>query len=308
MFNIAVANKEQVKLMVGLTGPSGSGKTYSALQLAFGITKDWNAIALADTENRSSLYYAGEKTGPWHLLDFPPTVQDGYHPRNWIQLISEVESIPGIKCLILDSITHEWQGVGGCLQLVNRYAKNPRNNNFSAWNDVTPLHDSFVDKTRNSRLHIISTIRSKMGYATEKNETNGKVMPKKIGLEPIQRDGLEYEFGVIFDIDISHYATSSKDRTGIFIDRAPFLITPETGLELAGWANNGVAKQNSFTKLIKAFEKFDISQQILEDYLKLPCEQWTDDSRKELNELGIDLKNGVKDREGMLAAISLRDF
>lgn len=234
-FTKSVARREQVKLMIGLTGPSGAGKTFSALQMAYGITGDWKKIAVADTENKSSLYYAGEQTGDWQHIPFPPTMPQGYHPHNWCQLIRFAERDPSIEVLILDSISHEWEGAGGCLDLVDRIAKG-----FAGWKAVTPLHNDFIDTMRHSRLHIIATMRSKTDYVVEQND-RGKQAPRKVGLKSSQREGTDYEFGIIFDIEISHLATASKDRTGLYAARGPFMITPETGRELLRWANSGEA-------------------------------------------------------------------
>ena len=238
-FTKSVARREQVKLMIGLTGPSGSGKTFSALQMAYGITGDWKKIAVADTENKSALYYAGEQTGEWQHIPFPPTMPQGYHPHNWCQLIRFVERDPSIEVLILDSISHEWEGAGGCLDLVDRIAKG-----FAGWKTVTPLHNDFIDTMRHSRLHIIATMRSKTDYVVEQNE-KAKATPRKVGLKSSQREGTDYEFGIIFDIEISHLATASKDRTGLYAARGPFTITPETGRELLRWANSGLAPSHT---------------------------------------------------------------
>lgn len=235
MFKKSVAEKEKVKLMLALTGPSGAGKTYSALQLAYGIAGDWSKIAVADTENKSALYYAGKTTGPWQHIEFSSAMPKGYHPNNWIKLIEFAESDPNIEVLILDSISHEWQA---CLQLIEQFSKTGAGNSYVQWAKVTPLHNAFIDKMRNSRLHIIATIRSVTEYVLEVND-KGKQAPKKMGMKGKQRDDLDYEFGIIFDIDISHYATSSKDRTSLFLDRAPFKITHDLGKELNDWAKDG---------------------------------------------------------------------
>lgn len=239
MFKKELAQREQVKLKIGLTGPSGSGKTYSALMLAYGLCGDWSKVVVADTENRSSLYYAGEKTGPWQYVDFPSTLPGGYHPNNWIKLIDYVERDTDAEVLILDSISHEWQGTGGCLDLVSKMG-----DGFSSWKKVTPLHNSFIDKIRQSRLNIIATMRSVQEYVVELNE-KGKNAPRKVGLKSNQREGTDYEFGVIFDINMDHYASSSKDRTGLFTERTVFQITPEIGKELAEWCKQGNAPASS---------------------------------------------------------------
>ncbi len=234
MFRRAVARRQNVKLMVGLAGPSGSGKTYSALQLAFGITGDWSKIALADTENKSALYYAGAKTGDWQHIEFPSTMRDGYHPKNWQSLIEFAEKDLATEVLILDSISHEWDGIGGCLEIIDRIGKG-----FTGWKTVTPLHNGFVDAIRHSRLHVIATMRTKCEYVMQQND-KGKTEPKKVGTKSNQREGIDYEFGVIFDIDMNHNATTSKDRTGLFATRTPFRINAEVGKELVDWANQGL--------------------------------------------------------------------
>lgn len=240
MFKKSVASKEQVKLMLALTGPSGSGKTLSALKLAIGLTNgDWSKITLADTENRSSLYYAGEKTGAWEFIDFASTIPGAYHPHNWVKLIEYVESDPKTEVLILDSISHEWDALGGALDLNQKFG-----GKFSDWAKVNPIHNAFIDKMRQSRLHIIATMRSKQDYVVELND-KGKSAPRKVGTRSVQREGTDYEFGVMFDIEMNHYANSSKDRTGLFAPRGSFIITPETGQELLAWCKEGDVTENT---------------------------------------------------------------
>ena len=239
MFQKTVAQREKVKLMIGLSGPSGSGKTLSALKMAYGITKDWSKIVMADTENKSALYYAGEMTGSWEHIDFNSNIKLGYHPNNWIALIDFVEkSSPNCEVLILDSITHEWQGRGGCTDLVSSLSKNAHGNTFTPWNTVTPLHNSFIDKMRDSRLHIIATMRAKSKYKLELNE-KGKQTPQKVGLKSMQREDTDYEFGIIFDLNLDHEAIVSKDRTGLFMGHPPFVIDEKVGEELLNWTSSG---------------------------------------------------------------------
>lgn len=270
MFKKSVAAREKVKLMIGLTGPSGSGKTYSALQLASGITGgDWSKITLADTENRSALYYAGEPlTGPWEHVEFDAP----YTPERWLKLIDFCEADKKCEVLILDSISHEWQGVGGCLDLQSKLG-----GRFQDWAKVTPLHNAFIDKMRHSRLHIIATMRSASDYVVEQTD-RGKAQPRKVGLKSNQREGMDYEFGIIFDIDIAHFAQSSKDRTGLFAGRGPFQIASDTGKELLAWANSGEASKamedppNTYRKVNTDMQKR------LEAYLEkqnVPKDLWT---------------------------------
>lgn len=305
-FKKTVAVKERVKLMIALNGPSGSGKTFSALQLAYGIVGDWSKIAVLDTENRSALYYAGEKTGPWNHFDFPSSYVrmdgskpiSGYHPSNWIHAISEVESDPKIEILILDSISHEWQGTGGTLH-ISSVAK-------TKWMEATPLHDAFFNKMRDSRLHIIATMRVNTAYDYEKNEF-GKVVPRKVGLKPIQREGKEYEFGLVFELELgTHKATATKDRTGIFTYREPFVIDKNSGAELVNWAKSETPmSEEELGTMIDLFEKFEITEKILESYFKKP---FKDCLKSEVKALYFDIKNKNKDKEGLLVHITDRDL
>lgn len=233
-FTKSTAVREKVKLMVGFAGPSGSGKTWGALQVAFGITGDWKKITLIDTENKSALYYADRKEfGPFEHIPFDPSIQGGYDPRNYIQAIAFAESDPNCEVIVIDSISHEWEGVGGCLDTVDRI-----NKGFAGWKQVTPLHADFIDRMRHGRCHILATMRTKTDYQVE--QINGKATPKKIGLKSNQREGTDYEFGIIFDIEISHLTTASKDRTGMFGGKGPVQLSPEIGKQLVAWANGGV--------------------------------------------------------------------
>lgn len=232
MFTKQTAVRDQVKLMVGLAGPSGSGKTLSALKMAYGICGDWKKIVLADTENKSALYYAGQPTGDWQHIDFNSDLPNGYHPDNWIKLIEYVEADPDAEVLILDSMSHEWMGKGGCLELNTKLG-----GRYTDWAKVTPLHNRFIDKIRNSRLNVIATFRTATDYVIDQND-KGKPTPRKVGLKISQRDGTDYEFGIMFDIDIKHFCEVSKDRTGLFTERGPFQITQLTGAELKTWCTN----------------------------------------------------------------------
>lgn len=230
------AERRQMRLRVGMAGPSGSGKTVSSLLVAYGITGDWNAIGLVDTEHNSGDIPVGStvngvKIGQYNILELEPP----YTPDAYIEAINEAERA-GLKGLILDSISHAWAGEGGLLEQHGKIAKRG-GNSFDAWRDVTPLHNKFVEAMLSCNLHLIATLRSKTGYEVEK--TDRGVSIKKMGMAPVQRDGMEYEFTVFFDLDQSHQASSSKDRTSLF-DGKIFTPSPKTGELLRDWAESGV--------------------------------------------------------------------
>ena len=151
----------------------------SALKLAKGITGDWSKISVADTENDSSLYYAD--LGPWNHIPFPPP----HHPRRFSEVIEYAIS-KGTECLVIDSISHEWEGRGGCLELLEEVQKAQRTaNSYTAWKTVTPLHNKFIEAMLQAPIHIIATMRAKQDYVLEQND-KGKAVPKKVGLKGIQ--------------------------------------------------------------------------------------------------------------------------
>ncbi len=229
--NLHQAKRSKARIRIALQGPSGSGKTYSALLLAYGLTGDWGKIAVIDTENHSADLYSD--LGQYYVL----SLNEPYTPKRYSEAILLCEA-SGIECIIIDSITHEWNGKGGCLEMHEQITSAMRvPNSFTAWASVTPQHQSFIDSILKSTCHVISTIRSKTEYVL--TERNGKQVPVKVGMAPITRDGFEFEVTVSFDLDAEHYAFISKDRTNLFSGKPKFRVTPETGKTILDWCNAG---------------------------------------------------------------------
>jgi hypothetical protein len=231
------ATRKKAKLRLALTGPSGSGKTYSALLLAKGIG---GRIAVIDSEHESASLYAGLPDMPeFETLNLAPP----FSPERFSEAIAAAEAA-GFDTLILDSITHEWNGAGGCLEMVDEIARAKfKGNSWSAWNEVTPRHRDFLDSMLRSPLHIIATMRSKT--ETAQTEENGRKKVVKLGMKSEQRDGFEYEMTVVLDlVHDGHFATATKDRTGLFIGHDPHPITEETGRELLAWLEQGEEQPN----------------------------------------------------------------
>jgi hypothetical protein len=241
------AERKMAKLRLALAGPAGSGKTMSALRVAKGMAQELGLrIGVIDTEKRSSELYAGKNVkgtllpDGWALdfdvLPFNPP----YLPKKYIQGINVAEQ-EGIGILIIDSISHEWFGEGGVLEMVDSFMAADKNkNSFAAWKKVTPEHTRFVEAILQSSCHIIATMRSKVAYEVVKDERSGRNRPEKVGMAPIQREGIDFEFTTVLDLSIEgHVAIASKDRTGLF-DGTPRVLTEETGVEIIRWLN-GVA-------------------------------------------------------------------
>lgn len=217
-FTFKKAVRSESKLRLALEGISGSGKTYSALRLAKGLG---GKIAVVDTERGSASLYSGLPGIPeFDVLE----LTDSFSPEVYVDAIHAAEEA-GYNVIILDSITPEWSGKNGCLELADLYSKG---NSLAGWKKVTPLHRKFLDTIVNSKCHIIATMRSKAAVSM----VDGKV--KKVQDKTEQRDGTEFEFTVVLSIDRdSHNAVASKDRTGLFKD--PEVLTEETGKKLLSW-------------------------------------------------------------------------
>lgn len=238
---IRKAQRRKAKLRLGLSGPAGSGKTFGALLVAYGITDSWDDICLIDSENNSGDLYAnynknGIQIGEYNVISLSPP----YTPEKYTAAIKECEDA-GIKVIVIDSLTHAWAGEGGLLDKKGQIEKSnkPGVNSWTAWRDITPMHNRLVESILSSKCHIIATLRAKMEHVQEKDPSSGKVVIRKIGMNPIQRDGMEYEFTTFIDVDQDHQCTSSKDRTSI-VDGKVFQLSTDLGRQLLEWLESGV--------------------------------------------------------------------
>ena len=238
MFTLKKATRKQVKLRLGISAVSGGGKTYSALLLAHGLIGSWDKIAVIDTENGSASLYS--HLGEFNVIE----LQAPFSPECYIQAIKSCEDA-GMECIVVDSITHEWDGKGGLLEIHSQMT----GNSFTNWSSLTPRHQKFIDAILQSKCHVITTVRRKTDYEINK-DGNGKTQVTKAGLKEITRDGFEYELTVNFNLDERHNCTISKDRTGLFIDKPFFTITEETGELIKKWCEDGDVQINPITSSI----------------------------------------------------------
>jgi len=238
---IKKVKRRKVKLKIGLSGASGFGKTYSALLLARGMSTAWDKIAVIDTENGSASLYSN--LGDYNTLE----LNQPFHPDRYIEAIQTCQKA-GMEVIIIDSITPEWSGKGGCLDIHEQEKKKmSRENDYTAWNKVTPLHRKFIDSILQSDCHIITTVRRKQDYDMVKEGEKTKVV--KVGTKEETREGFEYELTINFElINDKHYAKASKDRTSLFMDKEPFVINESIGKELILWHNEAEDLEKSEEK------------------------------------------------------------
>ncbi len=223
------ATKKSARLRLALIGVAGAGKTYTALNIA---TNLGGRVAVIDTERGSASKYSD-------MFDFDVLELETFSPQNYVDAINAAEEA-GYEVLIIDSLSHAWTGKGGALDQVDRIAKRSQSGNtFGAWRDVTPMHNALVDGIINARMHIITTMRAKTDYVQEKNEKTGRVTVRKVGLAPVQRDGLEYEFDVVADLDQDNNLIVGKTRC----PAVSGAVIPKAGKEIAqkltAWLSDG---------------------------------------------------------------------
>lgn len=225
------ATRRKARLRLGIMGPSGSGKSWGALEVAGGLASAWDKVFVVDTERGSASLYASK--GAYQVCE----LSDDFSPATYTQAIKAAEGA-GAEVIVLDSLSHAWEGVGGALDMVEAaQARSKSGNSFTAWKEVTPAHRALVDAMLQSTAHIIVTMRVKTEYVIEKDE-RGKSTPRKVGLAPIQRAGMEYEFTSLFDVDDSHHAVTSKDRTGLF-DGKRVQLSQAVGKQFRAWLDSG---------------------------------------------------------------------
>lgn len=202
------AVKYEAKLRLAITGPSGAGKTFTALTLAsYLLAGTGKRIAVIDTEHGSASKYAD-------IFDFDADSIDApYNPDRFVLAIQEAEKA-GYGVIIIDSVTHAWNGPGGVLDIKEQFAKQKGYNDFTAWKPAGEYQQRLVEAILSANLHVIVTMRSKTVYESQKVEENGRERTKivKMGAAPQQRDGFEFEFDIMLDLDIDNTAYVNKTR------------------------------------------------------------------------------------------------
>ena len=223
---IKKASQKAKKLRIGLSGASGFGKSFSALKMASGMTNDWKKICVIDSECSSSSLYSN--LGSFNTID----INAPFNPEKFCQAIKLAEDSK-MEVIIIDSISMEWNGSGGCLDIHEQLG-----GRFQDWGPVKKRHQAFIDAILQSSCHIITTVRRKVEYSLDK-DSNGRTKVYKLGTKEVTQEGFEYEMDVNFElINENHLAKATKDRLNLFMNRPEFVINSSTGKKLIEFANS----------------------------------------------------------------------
>lgn len=220
------AERKAAHLKMGITGPSGSGKTTGALKLARGLVGPEGRIAVIDTENESASLY--EDVTDFYTCDLSPPFEHG----KFSESIRDAES-SGYDAVIIDSASHFWEGILSYKDKLDSRG----GNSYTNWAEAGRVFKGILDSILQSKIHVVLCLRSKIEHAIEKDD-RGRTQIRKVGMAPIMRDGIEYEFTVVFDLDMNHQASSSKDRTRLF-DGKFLELNEATGQQLRSWLDGG---------------------------------------------------------------------
>lgn len=300
------ATKAQAKLRLALAGPAGAGKTFTALTLATHLAQG-GPVGVIDTERGSASKYADRFT--FDVLELQT-----FDPESYIAAIRDAEKA-GIVVLVIDSLSHAWMGKGGVLEIVDNAAKRSQSqNSYVAWRDVTPRHNALVDAMLGCDIHLIVTLRSKQDYVQEKDD-RGKMVVRKVGMAPIQRDGVEYEFDVYGDLDQENTLVIGKTRCSALARG----IFPKPGADVAktllAWLTDGVEAppatpaptnghaSREFAQSPEGRSVIDPIRKLRDRYATLATEANAlnitvhpipqDATEDQITDLGLDLKNRI---------------
>lgn len=238
-------SREQNRLRMAIDGPTGSGKTYTALVFGLALAKsEGTRLALVDTEHNSASLYVGEAEG-W---DWDGVNLESFAPSTYTACL-KAAAHQGYGVIIIDSLSHAWMGTGGALDQVDRQA-GKKGGKFSGWREVTPQHNELIDTLRRYPGHVIVTLRSKMEYAMEE-DARGRISVAKVGMRPVQREGVEYEFDIVADMDTSHRMTISKTRFSEIDGQIVHKPGPEWVDPILRWLTTGAPRKEEDLRVKK---------------------------------------------------------
>lgn len=232
------AVKRNIRARIGLLAPTGGGKTFTGLKFLFSMVELGMAkkIGVIDTEHESASKYIGDPFPSFRVIE----LADDFSPEIYVEAL-QLLADDGCDAVLVDSLTHAWAGKGGALEIKDKTGRQKGFNDYTAWGPVTSMHNRLIEKMLSYPGHLIGTMRVKMDHVVEKDEKTGKNTVRKIGLQPVQRDGMEYEFDLVGDLDTDHVFTVSKTRCSALDGYSERKPGKDVILKLRAWLEGGTA-------------------------------------------------------------------
>lgn len=222
---IQKAVKEQAKIRLCLAGPAGAGKTFSSLSIGVVLAQaEGSRMLVIDTESGRASKYA-------HLFDFDTIKLPRFAPALYVEALT-MAAQAGYKVVIIDSLSHEWNGEGGALEMAS--------GNFNNWKTVTPEHQKLMNAIQRYPGHVLATLRSHVEYASEQG-ANGKQQITRLGTKPIQRDGVDFEFDLYGMMDRQHRLSVEKSILIGYVGVNDVIERPgkELAEQIIAWSRDG---------------------------------------------------------------------
>jgi len=203
------AVKHALKARIGLLAPTGGGKTFTGLTMLFAMVDLGMAkkVGVIDTEHKSASKYLGDPFPSFRVIE----LEEDFSPEVYVEAL-QLLAADGCDAVLIDSLTHAWAGKGGALEIKDKVGRQKGFNDYTAWGPVTAMHNRLIEAMLSYPGHLIATMRLKMEHVLEEDPTTKKKTVRKIGLQPVQRDGMEYEFDLVGDLDQEHNFSISKTR------------------------------------------------------------------------------------------------
>lgn len=229
ILNIRPAIREGAKVVIGVCGRSGSGKTLTALKIARGIVANAGEIGFLDTENKRGSLYAHELDAPFLIGDlYPP-----FSPQRYAEAIKEFQQA-GVKVLVIDSISHEWEGEGGCIDIAENTSSKIAN-----WKKAKAEHKKFMNALLQADMHIIACVR-----AREQVDFSNPSSPKSLGVQPISEKNFMFEMTASVMMgnegrQVNHIKVP-KDLKPVFVAEQDGYMGFDVGHGIAKWIGSGV--------------------------------------------------------------------
>jgi hypothetical protein len=225
IINIAPATREGSHILLSLTGPSGSGKTYTGLEIGRGLVGPKGRIGFLDTETGRGRLYSDVTQYDYAELTPPFT------PQRMIAAIDAFEA-HGCDCLIIDSASHEWEGVGGCHDI----AEASKKQGLLKWAAPKAQHKRFVSRLLSARMHIITTLRAREKFTQARDPETGREVILNTGYHEVQ------ERNFIFEQTVSVLLLGGGRK---IVTKCPAPLVPAfgpVGVESDGWLNRATGE------------------------------------------------------------------
>lgn len=236
------AVRANARLVIAFAGLSGSGKTRTAIEFAYGLAGyDASAVGFLDLENKRGSLYAdcldNHPKNPKKERFWIADLQPPFSPARLSSAIKEYQE-HGVKVLVIDSASHEWEGEGGATQIAEDNAT--ANGKKKNWAKAKGEHKRFINTMLQCDMHVIVCLRAR--EKTEEKLVNGKVVVNQLGVQPIQEKNFMFEMSasvMMWNEGQMQTAYKVPGELKPFLGRGEGYITSEDGYSVMQWVEGG---------------------------------------------------------------------